>query len=110
MGVLRPLMKFWVSSLFCVALFSAVLSAADSASFVGRDVCAACHKNIAATQGQTAMARTWQGIDTKSLPSVYREQASDGPGPAIVYLVHRDAHDFRYEVRLPGHSATSLKV
>lgn len=56
------------------------------------------------------MARTWQGSDTTKLPLTYTEQKSEGPEPAIQYSVHRNGSDFRYEIQLPGHSATSMKV
>ena len=104
-------MKLCFASLVCVPLLSAAgLAGTDLASFVGRAVCATCHTNIAAGQRQTAMARTWQGTDTRTLPATYTEQKSEGPDPAITYRVHRVAHGFRYDVQLPGHSATSMNV
>ena len=107
-------MRFGFASLVCLPLLCASasnrLSAANSDAFVGSVVCAGCHKDIAASQSQTAMARTWQPLNTRKLPSPYAEEKREGPESAIDYRVHRDAHGFRYAVQLPGHSASTMKV
>jgi predicted CXXCH cytochrome family protein len=115
MGVLlRPLMRFGFRSLICLPLLWATASnrlpAANSDAFLGRDVCAGCHKNLSASQSHTAMARTWQMPDTRKLPSPYAEDKREGPDPSVQYRVHRDARGFRYEVQLPGHPVTSMRV
>jgi len=77
---------------------------------MGRNVCAGCHKDIAATQARTAMARTWQGTETKQLPANYSEAYAEGPDPAIDYLIRRKAQDFEYEVHFPGQPPLSFPV
>ena len=37
--------------------------------YLGRDVCAGCHTDIALTQFRTKMARAWQGVATPQLPA-----------------------------------------
>jgi predicted CXXCH cytochrome family protein len=81
-----------------------------SNAYLGRDVCAGCHKDIAATQAQTEMARTWQGEQTKLLPASYSEQRMEGPGPAINYLIRRTAQSFEFRVQLPQRQAVTFPV
>ena len=54
-------MRFFALLLSLAPLACFAGSSAQPAGYVGRDVCAGCHKNIAATQTHTAMAQTWQG-------------------------------------------------
>ncbi len=86
-----------------------LIAAAESNQYLGRDVCAGCHKDVVAAQRTTAMAQTWQGSDAR-LPENYRTQKSEGPPPPIEYRVYRDQHRFRYDVTLPGHVPSSFNV
>lgn len=79
-------------------------------AYVGRDVCAGCHKSIAATQVTTAMAQTWQGAATKLLPQVYSKQHTEGPAPLIRYEVNRNARGFNFSVEMPGAKPQSFPV
>jgi len=81
-----------------------------SAGYLGRDVCAGCHKEISETQSHTAMAQTWQGAGTKQLPVHYSESYAEGPDPSIVYQVRRTAHRFDYEVKMPGRQAIDFPI
>ncbi len=78
--------------------------------YLGRDVCAGCHKDIAATQAQTRMARTWQGLTAKQLPAKYQKSHLEGPDPAIDYLIRRTAAGFNFDVHLPGRAAVNYPV
>src|SRR6185437_543596 len=85
-----------------VSLFLPVVLFAAGNAYVGRDVCATCHKSTAAVQATTAMARTWQGPGTSLLPKTLQEQHAEGPDPKIEYRVTRDARDFGFTVQMPG--------
>jgi predicted CXXCH cytochrome family protein len=78
--------------------------------FVGRDVCAGCHKDIAATQATTAMAQTWQGRRTKQIPSDYSASHAEGPDPAIEYRIIRSPTAFSFQVKMPGDTPMAFPV
>jgi predicted CXXCH cytochrome family protein len=88
------------------AFLPLALTAADQRNhvnqFVGRDVCAGCHRDIATSQAATAMAQTWQGRRTKQIPSDYSESHVEGPNPAIEYRIIRSAAAFSFQVKMPG--------
>ena len=88
---------------------SSVASAGES-GYLGSDVCASCHKEIAATQFQTNMARTWQGVTTKQLAENYFETHAEGPEPAIAYAVRRTGEKAQYKVQMPGQPAVEFPV
>ncbi|HEX7360931.1 MAG TPA: tetratricopeptide repeat protein [Bryobacteraceae bacterium] len=73
-----------------------------SSQYVGREVCANCHKGIAANQITTNMANTWQGTTPKDLPVHYSETATEGPGAPIKYLVKRIGGKMEYQTQMPG--------
>jgi predicted CXXCH cytochrome family protein len=95
-----------------VALFVFVcaISAAADNSYLGRTVCAGCHKSIAATQAQTAMAQTWQGTSPHELPSRFKETHSEGPAPAAEYVLEKDAAGITYTAKLPEQPEVSIPV
>ncbi len=78
--------------------------------YVGRDVCAGCHADIASAQAQTKMARTWQGASAKQLPPKYDQSHLEGPDPVIDYLIRRTAAGFDFQVRMPGRDAVKYPV
>jgi predicted CXXCH cytochrome family protein len=78
--------------------------------YLGRDVCAGCHKDIAATQARTAMAQTWQGTQTRLIPNPDSEAHAEGPDPAIEYLISRSAQQFDFRVHMPGREAVTFPV
>lgn len=92
-----------------LVLSSAIFAAGDG-KYVGREVCAGCHTSIASTQSHTAMARTWQGLGTKLLPLHYSESHSEGPAPAIQYLVKRLAGKTELTVQMPNQQPLSYPV
>jgi predicted CXXCH cytochrome family protein len=78
--------------------------------YLGSDVCAGCHKEIARTQAQTNMARTWQGVATQQLPPNYSETHAEGPAPVIDYLAQRTGDKARFRVQMPGQPALEYPV
>ncbi len=97
---------------FTVLLFAlsvCSLFAADM-GYVGSDVCASCHKEIAKTQALTKMARTWQSLDTNELPAKYLETHAEGPAPDIQYSVSKNGDTPRFKVQLPGQPAREFPV
>jgi len=78
--------------------------------YVGSDVCAGCHKEIARTQAQTKMARTWQRLDTNELPATYSEKHTEGPEPAIHYAVQKAGDRPIYQIQMPGQPALEFPV
>lgn len=90
--------------------FAALACCAADTGYLGRDVCAGCHKTIAITQARTAMAQTWQGTATKQLPANYFETHAEGPDPAISYLVKRTPQGLGYGVQMPGRDRLEFPV
>jgi predicted CXXCH cytochrome family protein len=96
--------------LLCVLLLLCTLSAAAENGYIGSDVCAGCHKEIAKTQAQTKMARTWQSLATDELPAKYSETHAEGPEPVIQYAARKTAEVPSYRVQLPGQPALEFPV
>lgn len=78
--------------------------------YLGSDVCAGCHKDIAKTQAQTNMAQTWQGIGTQILPPNYLETHAEGPAPVIQYEAQRSGGKAQYKVQMPEQPALQFQV
>jgi predicted CXXCH cytochrome family protein len=76
--------------------------AGAGSGYVGSEVCAGCHKGVATSQKQTAMALTWQGATTKQLHPNYSEKHAEGPDPAIEYRITRSAGNLEFQVQMPG--------
>ena len=98
------------SSAFICGLLLA-LSAAFAAApdgHVGSAVCGQCHRDIAAVQSKSRMARTWQSPGTPMLPADYQEQRAEGP---ITYRALRSGTTkLDFAVKLPGHPALKAPV
>jgi predicted CXXCH cytochrome family protein len=88
----------------------AVLGNAGESGYLGSDVCAGCHKEIAKTQFQTNMARTWQDVATQQLPAKYFETHAEGPEPVIKYAVEKAGERPQYRVQMPGQPALEFPV
>jgi predicted CXXCH cytochrome family protein len=78
--------------------------------YLGGEVCAGCHKQIAAAQAGTAMARTWQGSQAQQLPADYSEAHAEGPEPVIDYVVKRAVHGLEYVVQMPNRQPVKFPV
>ena len=98
-----------VRTVYLLLMVSLPGSAGES-GYLGSDVCAGCHRDIALTQFQTNMARTWQGVATQQVPANYFETHAEGPGPAIQYTVQRTGEKPRYRVQMPEQPALEFPV
>jgi predicted CXXCH cytochrome family protein len=92
-----------------VLLFSSLAGAAGR-GYVGREVCAGCHKDIAVAQSRTNMARAWPGIATPQLPANYSETFAEGQDPAIQYALTRKGRNMQYRVQMPGQPPLDFPV
>src|ERR1700733_4951833 len=86
------------------------LALAGESGYLGSDVCAGCHKDIARMQAQTNMAHTWQALDTQLLPANYSKTHAEGPDPVIEYGVQRTGAKLQYRVQMPGQPALEFPV
>jgi len=86
------------------------LAGAGESGYVGREVCAGCHKEIAITQSRTNMARAWPGVATPQLPAKYSETYMEGPPPAIEYAFARAGRKMQYRVQMPGQPPLDFPV
>ena len=82
-AAVRTISILWLVPL-CVA------ADASEAHYAGAQVCAGCHQNIAASQAKTAMAKTWHGVVTASLPLHYDGRVREG---TEFWIVHRQELD-----------------
>jgi predicted CXXCH cytochrome family protein len=96
--------------LISLLLMISSLAGADGNGYLGRDVCAGCHKNIAMSQARTNMARTWQGGTNPQLPANYSETHAEGPAPEIQYALKRIGQKLQYRVQMPGRSAQEFPL
>lgn len=87
---------------------SGLANAADG--YLGREVCAGCHKDIAQTQFHHNMARTWQGAASPSLPANYSETFAEGPAPTIQYGIARTGRSLQFRVQMPGEPQLEFPV
>ncbi|MGO4881022.1 MAG: cytochrome c3 family protein [Bryobacteraceae bacterium] len=81
---------------------------AGGTGYAGTAVCASCHSEIAASQVQTAMAKTWQG--GAALPAGYDGRATEGPTKALQYEIERRGDGFVFSARMPDGVKTTLPV
>ncbi len=94
----------------CALLAISGLGWADAQGYLGRQVCAGCHKEIAATQATTNMANTWQPLNTPLLPKNFSETYDEGPPPNIHYEVQRDGNAGKYQVTIPDRSPVEFPL
>ena len=86
------------------------LAGAGEPGYLGRDVCAGCHRDIATAQLRTNMARAWQGVATPQLPANYSETHPEGPAPVIEYAFARTGRNIQYRVQMPGQPPLDFPV
>ena len=79
-----------------ILLLAAALAAGD---YAGAATCAQCHKDIAALQRKSNMARTWQGRGESALPPGYAHTRTEG---GFAYRARRDAKGVSFEVNGVG--------
>ncbi|MGH9619406.1 MAG: tetratricopeptide repeat protein [Bryobacteraceae bacterium] len=75
--------------------------------YVGPNLCAGCHKGIAANQTKTAMARTWRAAS--ALPFDV-DARTGGASPSISYEIRRAQQGLLYSVEFPGGKKLRLPV
>ena len=68
-------------------------------AYVGANICAGCHREIAAAQSRTNMALTWQGAAARALPDAYQSTKMDA---GIAYHFARKDRHLTYSVTLPA--------
>ncbi len=83
---------------------------ASEAHYAGAQVCASCHQDIAASQAKTAMAKTWHGVVTPSLPLHYDGRVREGGDAALEYEVRRENDHFVFSAAAPDGSKVALPV
>ena len=86
------------------------LASTGERGYVGHDVCAGCHKDIAIAQSRTNMARAWPGVATPQLPANYSETHAEGPAPVIEYSLARTGRNMNYRVQMPGQPPLDFPV
>ncbi len=96
------------------ALLAAATSsfAADSRTppYAGPEVCAKCHKEIAAAQRATAMANTWDAASTLPLPPGFQQKKVEGPDPALIYEMRSSGGNLKFSLTEPNGSKLVLPV
>lgn len=95
---------------YALLAISSLSGAADTNGYVGREVCTGCHKDIAASQPTTNMARTWRTLSTAGFPANYSETHTEGPEPLIYYALKRSGEKLEYTVQMPGRPAQEFPV
>lgn len=93
-----------------VLLLIPALAVAGERGYLGQEVCAGCHKQIAAVQFHTNMSRAWQGSSPPQLPANYSENFAEGPNPTIKYELARTGGSLRYRVQMPGQPMLDFPV
>jgi predicted CXXCH cytochrome family protein len=98
--------------LLCLLLLIPTFAnAAGNGGYVGRDACAACHKQIYASHLHTNMARTWQGTAvTSHIPANYSQTHAEGPAPEIDYALKRIGQTLQYTVQMPGQPVVDYPI
>src|SRR5260370_22291468 len=97
----------FASFITLAALLASPQHQAVNHGFVGAATCAGCHKEIAAAQSQTSMARTWQGVTPAGLPLDFDERKTEGP---IGYQLRRVGDRFLWRMELPGRFSREASV
>lgn len=75
--------------------------------YLGAVTCAGCHREIAAAQSHTSMARTWRGASPAGLPLEFDEQKTEG---SIRYHLIRADNHFRWRIEFPGRFSREAPV
>ena len=87
-----------------------LLGSAGESGYLGRDVCAGCHKSIAASHLRTNMARSWQGAASQQIASNYYDTFAEGPQPAIEYALKKTGQSLEFRAQMPGHPRHDFPV
>ena len=82
----------------------------DPAEYAGSEVCATCHRAIAVTQAQTAMANTWRGTLPASSQRWATLQKLEGSKPRITYQVQEQGERLTYSTAVSGGTKATVPV
>lgn len=80
------------------------------AHYAGSQACSLCHKDIAGSQTNTAMAKTWHGGVTSLLPVSYHALAKEGSGKPLAYEIRRQGDHFECSTTMPDGAKVTLPV
>jgi predicted CXXCH cytochrome family protein len=91
---------------------AALSFAADSRTprYAGAEICAKCHRDIAAAQSTTAMAKTWNAASTLPLLASFDQKKIEGPDPALSYEVRRSGGQLEFSIAGPHATESVLPV
>ena len=95
--------------MYLLLMVSSLASAGDG-GYLGREVCAGCHKDIAKVQSGTNMARTWQEPAPQQRPVNYSETHTEGPAPEIAYELKGTGPILQFRVQMPGQPVVGFPV
>lgn len=98
-----------VRLIYVLLMVSSLANAGDS-GYLGREVCAGCHKDIAKVQSGTNMARTWQDPASPRFTANYSETHAEGPAPEIDYALQRTGHALLFRTQMPGQQPIEFPV
>jgi predicted CXXCH cytochrome family protein len=87
-----------------------LLGSAGESGYLGREVCAGCHKSIARSHLRSNMARTWQGTASQQIASNYYDTFAEGPPPLIEYALKNTGQGLEYRTQMPGHPRHDFPV
>jgi len=99
--------KAWF--IYALVAVSSFARAGDG-GYLGRDVCAGCHRDIAKVQAGTNMARTWQDPAAQQRPANYSETHAEGPAPEIAYELKGTGPNLQFQVQMPGQPVVGFPV
>ena len=102
-------MRFAVPLLFCAPLL-ALAATSTGPQYVGAQVCAGCHADIARKQAASPMGSSWHGTVSALLPPHYDARTSEGPAPALSYEIRRAGDRFIFSLTPPSASRLTAPV
>jgi tetratricopeptide (TPR) repeat protein len=105
-----PMSLSWTSYIWFITLALLLVSPQRHAvrdGYLGSATCAGCHKEIAAAQSRTSMARTWRGATPAGLPLDFDEQKTEGP---VRYQLRRAGNHYQWKMELPGRFSREAPV
>lgn len=110
---LESLLRF--SSMLAGLVMLLFVTALDQASgsqpsYAGPEVCASCHKDIAATQAETPMAKTWLGKLPTAMGAGFQVRTTEPGASALISQVQGFRDGLRYSSTLPNGANVVLPV
>ncbi len=95
----------------CLAIFSTAFTCfGNPPEYAGSEICAQCHREIAVTQAQTAMANTWRGALPASSRGWPHLQKLEGTNPQITYQVQQQGERLTYSTTIDAATQATVPV